>query len=164
MSKIIVPFTVAEDDINLLDTASYTIADLEATALVRVPVRLELHRAAGTAYAIGARTEGQVQRPFGSNTVRPPLAHPSLNWGAQRAGEFLVVRDSRVTNLEPIFYIPLDDFLLSPDEKGIVVFPNLNSRAFKPGETSYEIRSPFEISGGTGAITGRLFFDEFSVA
>jgi hypothetical protein len=148
MPKIVVPFTIAEEDVLTLGSTPVTIASFKtAPGLARVPVRLEIRKAAGTAYAFT-----DIVTP--SDNLRDNFLEDA------RVGTYLVVRDS---DARPFFYVKLEGFIDRTDSRGYLVFPELDSKSFEPGNTSFEIVATTALTVGTGAITGRLYLDEYPV-
>lgn len=154
-------FTILAADVNTLDTTPVTIETFRTnTGLIRIPTRLELVKAAGTAYTIENPKE---ELRYGAKVLLPPpFGSYSDNFDG---GSFLVIRDN---NGIVFFRVPLQGFLDSASEQIRVSFAALPSGTFKPGSTStdreaftLEAQLTVKTSGGTGSLKGRIYFDEY---
>ena len=161
MPKIVKPFSIAEASVLTLGTTAVAVAAFDTNDnIVRVPVRLEISKAAGTAYDV------TYNFPVAVTAATTPVT--DLRGDATKqyvaegigGGAYLVVRDdySRV-----FFWVPADALLVSAGITNFVVFPNLNGIALRPGRNTFSIFSNVGIATGTGAITGRIYFDEYPV-
>jgi hypothetical protein len=163
MAEIIVPFSVTAANVNLLDTVPLEIGAFGGSAeIVKVPVRLELWRAAGTAYApVGVRTDS----PYPLTYTSALEYHPGLpedRGVREEAGSYLLVRevDSNDHATRVVFRVPIRGFLTGTAGVGVVAFP-LGGDAYFGGDKVLQIVSTGGISGGTGVLSGRVFYAEF---
>lgn len=159
MPKFAKVFTVASADVLTLDGTAVTIAEFpENDNVVRVPVRLEIQKGAGTAYTM-------------TYNAAFPLAVPAVdlegNFDPKEnltsgvgGGAYLIIRDE---DGRPFFYVPADLLLANAAGSKLVAFPNLNGVALRPGRNTFSLFSSVPIADGTGDITGRLYFDEYVV-
>lgn len=157
---IIVPFTVSETNLNLSDTADQTIISLSSNdRMIRIPVRLELRKEAGTAYTLSPlgmedHTSGRFKK-----SLRPdPLtgSYSDLFSGNQ----YLIVKD----NLgQPFFQVPAVGFLDQATAQNRVSIADTAGYTLKPGASSFSLRLGVSISGGTGTLSGRLYLEEVAV-
>ena len=161
MPKIVKPFTIAEADVLTLDTSAAEIASFETNDnIVRVPVRLEISKAAGTAYEVTYNFPASITAattPITDLSGDPTKAYTSEGLGG---GAYLVIRDDYS---RPFFWVPADALLVSAAITNFVVFPSLNGVALRPGRNTFSVFSNVGIATGTGAITGRIYFDEYPV-
>jgi hypothetical protein len=163
MAEIIVPFSVAAADVNLLDTVPVEIGAFGGSVeIVKVPVRLELWRAAGTAYApVGVRTDSVYPIAYTAADYRAGLRGDDRGvW--EESGSYLLVRevDSGDRPTRVIFRVPIRGFLTGTDGVGVVAFP-LGGDAYFGGDKVLQIVSTSGLSGGTGVLSGRVFYAEF---
>ena len=163
MAEIVVPFSIAAVDVNLLDTVPYEIGDFGGSAeMVKVPVRLELWRAAGTAYApVGPRTDSAYPRTYAS-AQEFISGLPDDRGIREEAGSYLLVRevDARDHPSRVIFRVPIYGFLTSTLGVGVVAFP-LGGDAYFGGDKVLQIAATCGLSGGTGVLSGRVYFAEY---
>ena len=161
MPKIVKPFSIAEAAVLTLDTSAAQIAAFDANDnIVRVPVRLEISKAAGTAYEVTYNSPAYITAattPITDLFGDPTKAYTSEGIGG---GAYLVVRDDYSRTF---FWVPADALLVSAGITNFVAFPSLNGIALRPGRNTFSIFSNVGIATGTGAITGRIYFDEYPV-
>lgn len=185
--KIVIPFDVTSAQVLTLDTTPVTIASFtdSDSPLVRVPVRLELSKAAGTAaYTVTYNhpgqnlfddTAGSVYRRSSSDAEGQRgelftrqsdayingLTADSLDEpeAAQNGRAFLLVRDD---HKRVLFRIPTA-ILKSASATGSVIFPSLSGFAFRAGRNTFTLVSNVALAAGDSAIRGRIFFEEFPV-
>ena len=164
MAKIVVPFTIDEDDVNTLDTAPVTLASISVDdKICVVPVRLEIYRKAGTAYTITRAfnakgwSEGDVIIPEGNIEVPIPKAPEFIVYDVNT--KFYASREDR----ENVFFrFPMHDFVGTATANGLVAFP-VAGLVLRPGNLEVKIEALAGITGGTGDLIGRIFFDEYPV-
>ena len=161
MNQVIFPFTLTAAYLNGSDTGdqALTLTWPTNSQVIRVPRRLELTRNAGTAYTLGSASPS-----FREDKLRQAGNYADFFSG----GKFLVFRDDGEGNYgtygyRAFFYVPMENFLDQASSKSVVVFPYLDGQTFKPGATSYKIHTTCSISGGTGTLSGVLYFDEYPV-
>ncbi len=171
MAKIVIPFTIDEDDVNTLDTVPYTLFSTSSRPTICVvPVRLELTRLAGTAYSLvspyHASSAGAVTNalyPFpDTGQFDPHVNQVEPLW----MSEDLIVYNTNVvtysgrSDRETIFFrIPADTLLNTTAETKVVAFP-VSGVVLQPGSFDLKMECLTGISGGTGDLYGRLFLDE----
>jgi hypothetical protein len=182
--KIVFPFSLTADEVNALDGTAVTIASFsdDDSPLIRVPVRIEISKDAGTAYAVTYNLPGQdsyddllggVDRrkvEEGPNN-NPPFTRRSHDYvgqtiaaasgeaeGRRGAKAYLLVRDE---NSRILFRIPADTLLQTAAFNSVVVFPDFNGAAFRKGRNTFSIISNVAIASGTGSVAGRIFFEEY---
>jgi hypothetical protein len=56
----------------------------------------------------------------------------------------------------------MDNFLNNPSANGLVVFP-VSGLAVRAGSKTLYMEALHGVSGGTGSLVGRIFFDEYPV-
>src|SRR3990172_10772311 len=105
---IIVPFTVTAANLNLSDTADQTILSLASNdMIIRAPVRLELRKEAGTAYALAPIGPEEHANSRFKTRLRPDF--PSGSYSDMFSGEqYLVVSDDLGRSF---FFVPMVGFL-----------------------------------------------------
>jgi len=165
LRKTMMTFTVSATNMNLADTVPYTIATIadSTSDFVKVPVRLELQKDAGTAYTItdpDNGREGIRGRVLGEKYFDPQ------NYASQfGGGDFLIVEGADDKNRAvAYFYVPLDGFLNSAAVQKRLVFANTAGMTFgRPVPTKFRLRVSRNIASGTGSLRGRLFFDEYTL-
>jgi hypothetical protein len=157
MSSVIYPFTITAAQLNAADTADQSVLTLPSNSrLVRVPTRLEVQRAAGTAYTL---TEFYKHREEDHRNTADDF---------YKGGQFLVIRSvytqgSRNIPQDNLFYIPLHNILDQASAVQFVSLPLTNGKTFRTGAESFVLRSTCAIASGTGALTCKLYFDEFAM-
>ena len=156
MAEIVVPFTIDEDEVNTLDTVPVSLGTVSgASSLVRVPTRIELRRKAGTAYAVTRLSQSGDVANTKYEEFFPVLTERTWDVPA------LVVREVNDAGypVRRIFSIPID-FLTETSATGVVAFP-VGGLTFDQGDITLEIASGVGLSGGTGDLEGRVYFDEY---
>jgi len=165
LRQTMMTFTVSATNVNLADTVPYTVATIQNSTsdFIKVPVRLELQKDAGTAYSITTPTwpnENPRSRVLGEKYFDPQ------NYASQfGGGEFLIVEGADDKNRAvAYFYVPLDGFLNSSAEQKRLSFPNTSGMTFgRPVPTKFRLRLSRNVASGTGSLRGRLFFDEYTL-
>jgi hypothetical protein len=158
-SKSLIPFTVTAANLNLADTTPYTItATLGSNSgLIRVPTRLELTKAAGTAYSL-SNISPKPRRESRMDTV------DSLNQLFLGGGDLIVEARDSAGRVRPFFFVPAEGFLDQATEQSRVVLPFTDGAWFKKADhLTFRLRIGCNIASGTGSLKGRLYFDEYSV-
>ena len=161
MNSLIVPFTITAANLNLADQADQAIITFTSNdRLVRIPVRLELRKEAGTAYTLAPLGISDEIGAFRfKNSQRPdPLtgSYSDLFSGNQ----YLIVKD----NLgQPFFKVPAVGFLDQATAQNRVAIADVSGYTLKSGASSFSLRVGVGISGGTGSLSGRLYLEEAAV-
>lgn len=158
---VVVPFGIDADDVNLLDGTPYELGTAGADSdVVLVPVRLEIWREAGTAYTVTHATSvpapAETIYPKDAKTAAPIWAAPEFVVYALNTRFFA----DRTDREGPLFRVPMYDFINCADAAGFVVLPE-GGIALRPGDLTLYIEALAAISGGTGAISGRVVFERF---
>jgi len=193
MDTIIIPFSLTATQVNLLDTTPVTLFEFGDydSKLVRVPVRLEILRAAGTSYTITRNIPGQnlyddtagsvysLRRDKGGSRGEP-FSNQSQDYISgktedakhaaeefQNDGSALLIRShlssagSKPTS-QVVFRVPSLALLQPTVTTGLVAFPYLDGNVYFPGRNTFTIMHNSPIASGTGAVTGRIFFKEYT--
>lgn len=157
MNYVIFPFTITAAQLNAADTADQTILTLPTNSrMVRVPTRLEVQRAAGTAYTLA---------PIHFHREED---HRNTADDFYKGGAFLSIRSvytqgSRSVPQDELFYIPMEGILDQASAVQFVSLPLTDGKTFRTGAVSFALRASCPISGGTGSLTCRLYFDEYAL-
>lgn len=157
MTSVVFPFTITADQLNAADTADQTVLTLTTNSrVVRVPTRLEIYRASGTAYSLTGR--------YGPPEPEPRNSADNFH----RGGKFLVIRSvydagEHSAPQDDLFYIPMGGLLDQTSAVKMLAMPLLDGKTFRPGASSFVLRSTCAIASGTGSLTCRLFFDEIAL-
>ena len=156
MSKIVVPFTIGATDVNTADSSAVTIANISsASNIVQVPTHIIVSKAAGTAYTLSYQGSPKY--------ALEQLGAPDSYSDGFAAGANLLVSEeifsSGPTRL--LFSIPLEGFLDQTTLQARVAFPLPRVRVWKQGPVSYKLQFSVGVSGGTGSLSGRIYFDEY---
>ena len=159
MPKLAKVFTIAAADVLTLDGTAVEIASFpDNDNVVRVPVRLEIGKEAGTAYDITYNASFPLARPVAD--IEGDFGSKGFITSGIGGGAYLVVRDDYG---RPFFHVPADLLLATAAVSQFVAFPNLNGVALAPGRNTFSVIANVGIATGTGDITGRLYFDEYPV-
>ena len=154
---MVIPFEVSAADLNLADTAGYTLYSFSSSNLLKVPIRLELCKDAGTAYTVTAPQYVVRKVEYFQASVD--------NYAEQfQGGSFLIVesRDAQGRS-KPLFVTPLTGFLDSASEERRLVFPCCVGDTYRAGATSIVLRTTVNVASGTGSLKGRLYIDELPI-
>jgi hypothetical protein len=169
-NTFLVEFDLTADQVNALDTTPITLATIGAsgnTSLVRVPIRAEIWRDAGTAYTVdnvvGRIPSGQ---EFNHLTSAPPAGvaygdAADINNILYSKALWIRSADSRGERGPIIFKVPAG-ILENTVKCGIVVMPEAG-QSFVGGTLKLTIESGTGIASGTGALHGRLYFEEYAL-
>src|SRR3990170_5653866 len=134
MNEIVIPFTITATDVNLLDTADFTVISLQSNdRIVRVPIRLELYKAAGTAYTLAPIYQNRKEG------YSPELVD------FYSGGTFLAVRDSYG---QVFFKVQLEGFLDRANAGSLVALP-VGGITLRPGSSEFTVHTTVPVSGGT---------------
>lgn len=159
MNTFVIPFDLTADQVNALDTTRISLGSFgpSVASLIRVPVRAEIWRDAGTAYTV-TPVSGSVR----SDTVSEFDNMFSDIKGLFPARELWISGvDSRGERGSTMFRIPTA-ILENPGLCGMIVMPEAG-QTFIGGEFGIFIEAGTTISGGTGSLHGRLYFEEFAL-
>lgn len=160
-NSFVVSFDLTADEVNALDTTPVslgTFGESGVTSLVRVPVRAEIWRDAGTAYAVT-----HVPFPWDSDGTAP-----ADDFDTKFAIESTIFpnnelwirsADSRGERGPILFKIPIG-ILENSQKSGLVVMPE-SGQSYTGGTIKLTIEAGTTLASGTGGLHGRLYFDEF---
>jgi hypothetical protein len=160
MNSVVFPFTITADQLNAADTADQVVLSLPTNSrMVRVPTRLEVERAAGTAYVFS---------PLGPGGMHREQDHRNSTDDFHKGGTFLVLRSTYTKGdqsvpQDDLFYIPVDGILNQASAVKFLSLPLTDGKTFRTGAVSFVLRTSCPISSGTGSLTCRLYFDEFAL-
>ena len=161
--KIVIPFTLTNAQVLTLDTTSVTLATFDGSSrLVRVPTRLTIRKDEDTAaFALTRNLPYNLAGGDDAPVDRHLDADKSYRYAVEGGDAFLVVCE---TDGRPLFFIPADYLLQTVNEVNVVALPQTAGVVFKPGQTTYYIRSTVPIATGTVGLSGNLYFEEFPCA
>lgn len=151
MSEIVRPFTISATDLNLTDTQEITLASfgLAPANTVRIPTRLELYWPATTAYTLGSTAANRHETLSNDGTQE-----------FQSGGKWFVVRDAFYNIL---FRVKQEGFIDQTVAAAYRVALPVGGITLAPASSGFYLRSTSSISGGAGALTGRIYYIEHVV-
>ena len=162
MKEIVIPFTLTAAQVNTLDTVKTVVVTFSSDEYVRIPKRLLLKKAAGTAYAF-TKTGGRDSRVTEGNT--PESYSDGFDGGAiiqiVEVENSQTVDGSNLFGGRVVFNVPAENFLDSALAKTLVALPSSNSLIFESYASDFVIRSTASIASGTGGLEGWLVFEEY---
>lgn len=157
---VIIPFTVSATNLNLLDTVEKTLVTFPSDNLVRVPVRLEVNKAAGTAYSL--TYPGGFKPP--DFEIDGADSYSDLFQGGANLLILETLRSEDAGDQERVlFSVPLHRFLDVATSESRLVLPNPRARTFTTDAVSLKARLTCNIASGTGALNGRLYFEQYTL-
>lgn len=159
-NSFVVNFDLTADEVNALDSTPIDLGTFGAagvTSIVRVPVRAEIWRDAGTAYTI-------THVPLVWDSDSSSFDDFDTKFAIERTvfpENALWVRsaDARGERGPVLFTIPTA-ILENSRKSGLVVMPE-PGQSFVGGTLKLTIEAGTGIASGTGALHGRLYFEEF---
>ena len=157
----IIPFTITATNLNLADTTEQTIVNFPSDNRIRVPIRLELLKEAGTAYTISEAGGFRVDSVDGNTTD----SYTDLFRGGAFVTVISTARENESSQSQGVafFYVPMVGFL---DQTGIerrLALASVRPRVFRTGATKMKLRLTANVASGTGSLHGRLYYDEYSL-
>ena len=162
MKEIVIPFTLTAAQVNTLDTVKTVVVTFSSDEYVRIPKRLLLKKAAGTAYAF-TKTGGKNSFVVEGNT--PESYSDGFDGGAiiqiVEVENSQTVDGSNLFGGRVVFNVPAEGFLDSALAKVRVALPSSNALVFEDYASDFVIRSTAGIASGTGGLEGWLVFEEY---
>ena len=172
-NTFLVEFSLTADEVNALDTTPVDIATIGSTsdtALVRVPVRAEIWRDAGTAYVVdnvlGKFQDGELFAHLNTAPLTPSRAATSGD--AADISNILPAKALWIRSAEkhgesgPVIFSVPAGILENAQKSGMVVMPEAG-QSFVGGQLKLTIEAGTGIASGTGALHGRLYFEEYAL-
>jgi hypothetical protein len=158
-NQAVVPFTVSATNLNLLDSTPITLFTTATDGMIRVPTRLMLTKAAGTAYTITpfGGFEGDFVEGGTLDSYSDALA-PGANLVVTEVEREVTGAGKQVRRL---FSVPLVGFLDQTSAQSRLVLPHVAPRVWSSGVVEWDVRLTAGVAGGTGALTGLVYFDQF---
>ena len=162
MKEIVIPFTLTAAQVNTLDTVKTTIVTFSSDAYIRIPKRLMLKKAAGTAYALTQGNDSRVGIIEGD-------AVESYADAFAGGATLQVIETQSAQTIEGkglsggrvVFSVPEEGFLDSTSAQVRIAIPSSRARVFRDAPSSFVINSTASIASGTGGLEGWLVFEEY---
>lgn len=159
MPEVRIPISLTAAQLNASGASPITLYSYTEDTRFRIPTRIELVKEAGTtAYGITVTGESSSAKPYDDELSKN--SYTAFFGG----GAFLTLEAQDANGVGRVLaYIPENGFLDVATEQKRLVFPSAEGLVFRPGVTTYVLRSTAALASGDARIRGFIYFNEYAI-